>query len=81
MGRSTVMKESDKAKRLILFLEEVRLKKNMSRYRLSKLTDLPESTIKRTLDFMNEPLLSNFLKIADALEVKVSAEVLNEASN
>lgn len=53
----------------ILLLEEIRLQKNMSRYKLAKLTGLPESTIKRVLDLENEPSLSNFLAIAKALEI------------
>lgn len=57
------------SKVFIQLLEEIRVQKEISRYKIAKETNLNESTIKRILDLDNEPSLSNFLAIAKVLGV------------
>jgi len=57
------------SKVLIQLLEEIRLQKGISRYKVAKLSGLNEMTVKRFFDLENEPSLSIFLTIAKALGV------------
>lgn len=63
------MSKDNHSKLFIQLLEEIRLQKGISRYKIAKDTGLNETTIKRTLDYENEPLLPNFLAIAKVLGV------------
>lgn len=69
------------SKIFIQLLEEIRLQKSISKYSISKKTNLSEMTIKRTLEMETEPSLSNFLAIAKALGLHFYFESKNSETD
>ena len=63
------MSKDNHSKLFIQLLEEIRLQKNISRYKIAKETGLSEHTIRRTLSHETEPSLPNFLAIAKTLGI------------
>lgn len=61
---------------IVAAIQEARLKKGLSRYRLAKLTGLHPSTIGLIERGRRNPSLFVILKLADSLEIDI-AELLN----
>jgi len=57
------------SKILVQLLEEIRLQKGISRYKIAKETGISEMGVKKILDLETDPSLSNFLGIAKTLGV------------
>ncbi len=68
---SNYKNSSDMGYDLILsFLSDRMEEKQITKYRLSKLTEIPESTISRYFSKKVSMSLTNFLKICGALEIR-----------
>lgn len=68
---SNYNQSSDYGKKIIFqFLEKRMKEKGISRYRLSKMTEIPENTLSMNFNNNSEMSLVNFLKICGALELR-----------
>lgn len=68
---SNYNQSSDYGKKIIFqFLEKRMKEKDISRYRLSKMTEIPENTLSMNFNNNSEMSLVNFLKICGALELR-----------